>query len=137
MLNMYIDTYGDAVHTQMAGDTQRHISIHPIDPDQHTPENESVTPDSPVRGAVSRIGESEGLGSSMDAPGACTYVQSTASDSRTPAHASEYLETCQITLTHLVEAQKRAQEPERLGNPLCASGMRTHEHSDRIDAKKA
>ena len=44
MLNMHIDTYGDAVHTQMAGDTQRHISIHPIDPDQHTPENESSNP---------------------------------------------------------------------------------------------
>ena len=95
MLNMHIDTYGDVVHTQMAGDTQRHISIHPIDPDQHTPENESVTPDSPVRGAVSRIGESEGVRSSMDALGACTYMQSTMSDSRTPAHASKYLKTCQ------------------------------------------
>ena len=103
----------------------------------NTPGNESVTPDSPVRGTVSRIGESEELVSSMDAPDACTYAQSTASDSRTPAHASEYLETCQKNPTHLVEAQKRAQEPERLGNLSCASGMRTHEHSDRIDAKKA
>ena len=125
---MHIDTYGNAIHTKMAGDMQRHISIHPIDPEQpdsptgsarqhanlpnkpeghantpnmrrnahgnvdgsNTPENESITPDSPVRGAVSRIGESEGIGSSMDAPDTCTYTQSTASDLRMPAHASEY-----------------------------------------------
>ena len=43
----------------------------------NTPGNESVTPDSPVRGVLSRIGESEGLGSSMDAPDACTFAQST------------------------------------------------------------
>ena len=93
MLNMHIDTYGDVVHTKMAGNTERHISIHPIDleqpdsptwstrqhadllnkpeghaniPNMHrnahgnvngsnTPENESVTPDSPVRGTVSCI----------------------------------------------------------------------------------
>ena len=42
MLNMHIDTYGDAVHTKMAGDMQRHISIHPIDPEQ---------PDSPTGSA--------------------------------------------------------------------------------------
>ena len=38
-------------------------------------------------------------------------------------------------LTHLVEAQKHAEEPERLRNHSDASSMRTHVHSDRIDTK--
>ena len=33
MLNMRMDIHGDAVHATMAGDTQRHISIHLIDPE--------------------------------------------------------------------------------------------------------
>ena len=32
-------------------------------------------------------------------------------------------------------AETRTERPERLGNPSGASGMRTHEHSDRIDVK--
>ena len=91
MLNMRMDTPGDAVHAKKAGDTQRHVRICLIDPEppdsptgsprrhanlpnkleshtyggvdsSNTPENASVTPDLPARGAVSRMGEPKGPG---------------------------------------------------------------------------
>ena len=91
MLNMCMDTHGDAIHAKMAKVMQRHVNIRPIDPElpdsptgsprQHadlqnelkshaygdvdgsnTAGNVSVTPGLHARGAVSHRGEQKGPG---------------------------------------------------------------------------
>ena len=66
----------------------RHAHGNAVD-SSNTPENASVIPDLPARGAVSHMNEPEGPQGQTDSSNTCTYAQSTANDLRTPANASK------------------------------------------------
>ena len=59
----------------------------------------------------------------------CTHAQSTVSDLRTPENVSK------APSSPGRSAEMCTEEPERLKNPLNASGMCMHAHSDQINAK--
>ena len=79
MLNMRIDTHGVAIHTNTAGDTQKHVSTGPADPKPQ---------DLPIRCTRPCQDGTDGLESYAGMQTACVHVQDIAAKSNTSANVS-------------------------------------------------
>ena len=109
MLNMCIDTHGN--QPDSPGSARRHADL------LNKCEGHANTPNM-CRNAHGNVDGSNTPENDCERfENTCTHVRISRNVSKIPNSPSRSAET-------------HTEEPEKLGNPSCASGMRTHKHSD-------